>query len=103
MGWTETHQRWQVLREVEAELAVSLAAGPVVRLPWREEYAALFGDRATLVAMLRYRLRLAEEAQLDPRLPEDVREEQQRLLAARTAGVRRLLEQYDAGGVHVAA
>lgn len=98
MGWSETHQRWQVLREVETELAASTS----VRLPWREEYVALFGDRDTLVAMLRYRLRLAQEAQVDLWLPEEVREDQQRRLAARTAGVRRLLEEYD-GGVHAAA
>ena len=99
MGWTETHRRWQALRELEAELAVS----PVVRLPWRDEYAELFGDRETLLSMLRYRLRLAREAQLDPWLPEDLREEQQRSLAARTAGVRRLLEPYAGSRPHVAA
>lgn len=77
---------------------------PVVRLPWREEYAELFGDRDTLVAMLRYRLPLAREAQLDLLLAEDVLAEQRRLPAARTAGVRRLLEEYDAPGrTHVAA
>ena len=99
MGWTETHQRWQALREVEAELAAS----PVVQLPWREEYTALFGDRDTLVAMLRYRLRLASDTQLDTHLPEAVLEEQRHRLAVRSAGVRRLLEQYDARGAHVAA
>lgn len=100
MGWTETHRRWQVLRDVEAELASS----SVPRLPWREEYAALFGDPDTLVAMLRYRLRLTLEAQLDLLLPEDVLDEQRSRLAARTAGVRRLLQDYDAPGrTHVAA
>ena len=99
MGWTETRRRWQVLRELEAELATS----PVVRLPWREEYAELFGDRETLLTMLRYRWRLSREALSDPELPEDVVEDQWRRLEARSAGVRRLLEEYDAGGVHVAA
>lgn len=99
MGWIETRRRWQVLRELEVELAAS----PVVELPWREEYVALFGDRETLLTMLRYRWRLARDAQLDTRLPEAVLEEQRRRLEARSVGVRRLLEHYDAGGAHVAA
>lgn len=88
-----------MLRELEAELATS----PVPRLPWNAELAELFGDRGTLLAMLRYRLRLACEAQLDPWLPEAAAEDQRRRLEARTAGVRRLLEQYDAGGSDAAA
>lgn len=99
MGWTETHRRWQALREVETELATAAE----VRVPWREDYAELFGDPDGLVAMLRYRWQLTCEAQLDPSLNEDVLDAQQRTLASRSTGVRRLLEEYDAGGRHAAA
>jgi hypothetical protein len=94
MGWSETHRRWQVLRELETEL--NRTDGP---LPWNEEYAGLFGDPATLLALLRYRWQLAHDAQDDPYLTEDLREEQQRRLARRFAGVRRILQRYADGGL----
>lgn len=89
MGWSETHRRWQVLRELEVELA------PVgAPLPWSEEYAELFGDRATMLAMLRYRWELARDTQVDPSLPEAVLDEQRRRIDQRFVGVRRILERY---------
>ncbi|QYJ03207.1 hypothetical protein KUV85_12785 [Nocardioides panacisoli] len=98
MGWTDTRRRWQVLREVEAELADGATT-----LPWHEEYAALFGDRDGLLAMLRYRERLSYDAQVDPTLTEPVLEEQRRRLDRRFAGVRRLLAGTRGGGADVAA
>ena len=60
MSWHETHERSQVLHEVEAVLATD----PHAELPWSDEHARLFGDRAGLAEFLRYRwhLRLAEPA-----------------------------------------
>lgn len=101
MGWTETHRRWQVLRDLEAELT----RDPMLQeLPWREEYADLFGDRETLMAMMRYRWKLTREAQLDSHLPEDVLALHERRLERRFAGVRRLLEtRAGSGSADVAA
>jgi hypothetical protein len=103
MGWSETHRRWQVLRELEADL--SRTDGP---LPWNQEYADLFGDRAAMLAMLRYRWELARDAQVDPSLPEHVLDEQRRRIDGRFAGVRRILQRYADAGIadgnaHVAA
>lgn len=102
MGWSETHRRWQVLRRLETELARADAP-----LPWSEEHADLFGDRATMLAMLRYRWELARDAQVDPSLPEAVLDEQRRRIDERFAGVRRILERYahlaEDGSDHVAA
>lgn len=88
MTWNETHRRWQTLRSIEEHLASSETAD----LEWREEYAELFGDRAGLVAALRYRWLLARNAQLDTHLPEGALEETRQVLARRARGVRRLLE-----------
>jgi hypothetical protein len=99
MGWTETRRRWQILREIEE----SLHHG-ATELPWTEEYAALFGEPSALLAMVRYRWQLAYDTQVDSHLHEHVLEEQRRRLDVRLAGVRRLLEAYDArGGADVAA
>ena len=65
MTWTETHRSWQALQEVEA----LVNEHPAEALPWKAEYADLFGDRAGLLTMLRYRWRNTHEAQLDTRLP----------------------------------
>ena len=92
MGWTETHRRWQALREIET----MANAGTLDALPWTAEYAELFGDPDHLVAALRSRWVQARRAQLDSHLPERVLEEQWRRLRARHAGVLRLLEEYGA-------
>lgn len=93
MTWHETRRRWQILRTVEDDLASG-----ATELPWSEEYADLFGDREGLVAMLRYRLQVSYDAQVDTNLSEDVLEEQRRRLDARAAGVRRLLASGETGG-----
>lgn len=86
MTWNETHRRWRALREIEENLADGRS-----ELAWTEEYAELFGDRAGLVAALRYRWQLSRDAQLDTHLPEHVLEEQRRRLDHRARGVLRLL------------
>ncbi|WP_156391773.1 MULTISPECIES: hypothetical protein [unclassified Nocardioides] len=91
MTWTETHRRWQALRTIEEQLAT--ATKP--ELPWNDELALVFGDRASLLAALRYRLRLAVNTQMDTHLPEAVLEEQRAHLVARTQGVLRLLQAED--------
>ena len=91
MGWTETHSRWQALQEIEA-LANESGSGEV---PWNERYAAIFGDRAGLVAALRHRWEQTRRAQLDLELPEAVLEEQCLRITARQAGVLRVLERHD--------
>lgn len=97
MTWNETHRRWQALRTIEEQLAT--AGRP--ELPWSEDLAEIFGDRAGLVAALRYRLRLAVDTQMDTHLPEAVLEEQRAQLTARARGVLRLLAaEADAGPMH---
>lgn len=90
MTWHETHLRWQALRAIEA----AADQDPTGTLPWDEEYAALFGSRANLLAALRYRWNLAREAQLDSRLDEDELEAARRDLSARQAGVLRILTRH---------
>lgn len=91
MTWTETHRRWQALREIE-----TLAnASDVASLPWSDEYAELFGTPDDLVATLRYRWKLTRDAQLDTHLTEETLEDQRRRLLERNAGVLRLLRSYD--------
>ena len=90
MSWTETHRRWQALQEIEA-----LASAGCDELPWNTEYAEIFGDRDSLAAALRYRLKLAHDAQLDTHMAEPVIEEQRLRLVERNAGVIRLLRNHD--------
>jgi hypothetical protein len=91
MTWTDTHRRWQVLHEIE-ELA---ADRTVEELPWRPQYAALFGTPDGLAAALRTRVEQTRQAQLDTHLPEPVLEENWHRLEARHAGVLRLLERHE--------
>ncbi|GAA3535581.1 hypothetical protein [Nocardioides daeguensis] len=88
MTWTETRRRWQALRAIEQELGATDRPA----LPWNDELALIFGDRAGLRAALRYRWRLAVTTQLDTHLPERVLEEQRRLLAERARGVLAVLD-----------
>jgi hypothetical protein len=76
------------MREIEEVLAADPQAG----LPWNEDYAELFGDRAGLVAALRYRWELARTTQDDPTLRRPARDEQLRRLVARSRGVLRVLD-----------
>ncbi|HYG94805.1 MAG TPA: hypothetical protein VD859_14590 [Nocardioides sp.] len=94
MTWTETHRRWQAMREIEEQLARDPGAG----LPWKKEYDDLFGDRTGLVAALRYRWELSYTTQQDPTLRKPVRDDYLRRLAARSRGVLRLLDREDPTG-----
>jgi hypothetical protein len=92
MTWHETRARWRILREI-AEASTHDASGT---LPWTEEYAEVFGDRDALVAALRYRLTNTQRAQTDMFLTEPVLEERLDDMAARHAGVVRILERHEA-------
>ncbi|MDP3891868.1 hypothetical protein [Nocardioides sp.] len=92
MTWSETHRRWAVLREVLEALETHPDGG----LPWRDEYADVFGDREGLLTALRYRWQLIARAQYDPDLPEPVLEAHWRDLTARHAGLLRVLRRFPA-------
>ncbi|QWF77819.1 hypothetical protein [Amycolatopsis sp. CA-230715] len=62
MGWQEAHRYYAALREVERELDRT-ADGAV---PWRAEYAEIFGDRRGLLLALRRRWDLMVQAQVEP-------------------------------------
>ena len=98
MTWTQTHQRHRIICEVEA----AATADPTGTLPWRDEYADLFGDRDGLLAALRHRWERTCQAQLDSHLPEDVLDERYRELHRSNAGVLRILDRY-AGGARASA
>ena len=68
MTWHETRARWRILREI----AAASDHDPTGALPWNDEYAEVFGDRESLVAALRYRWTVAQQAQLDVFLIEPV-------------------------------
>lgn len=94
MSWTETHRRWQALREIEtwAEATGSDA------LPWSGEYAEIFGDPAGLAAALRYRWQLTVSAQLDADTPAELAE-RRRELRTRHAAILRILARIDRDGL----
>ncbi len=100
MTWSETKRRWRILREIEEVFL----ADPGAELPWSEEYADLFGDRAGLVASLRYRWQLTRDAQLDTYSPEPAWDEQHHRVERRTRELIRILDSAaarDQGGAHV--
>ncbi len=90
MTWTETHERYRIIREVEA----AAMADPTGTLPWRDEYAASFGDREGLLFALRHRWERTCQAQLDTHLPEHVLDERYRELHRANAAVLRILDRY---------
>lgn len=92
MSWTQTHRRWEALKEIEA-----LAAAGCTELPWTAEYAELFGDRDGLAAHLRYRWNLTQSTQLDTHLTETVLEEQRARLIERHSDVLRLVQAHEQG------
>lgn len=67
MTWTQTHERYRLLNEAEAELR----AGSARRLPWSAAYAEAFGTPERLVQALRHRWRIRFQAQLDPALSQE--------------------------------
>ncbi|KAA1420196.1 hypothetical protein F0U44_07155 [Nocardioides humilatus] len=88
MTWSETKLRWRVMREIE-DLFLS---DPAAELPWREDYAELFGDRDGLTKALRYRWQLSRDAQLDTYAPEAAWDEQVSRLDLRTRMLIRRLD-----------
>jgi hypothetical protein len=85
MGWTQTHQYYAALREVEAELD---RGGEI---PWRTEWAELFGDPEGLVTAVVRRWRVLAEAQLaDVFEPAGTSPEE---LAAAHPGLARIVEE----------
>ena len=94
MTWTETHERHRIIREVVA----TAATDPTGTLPWRDEYAAHYGDRDGLLFALRHRWERTCQAQLDTHLPEEVLDERYRDLHRSNAGVLRILDRYAGGG-----
>ena len=102
MTWSETKRRWRILREIE-DLFVT---DPAADLPWTEEYAELFGDRAGLVAALRYRWQLTRDAQLDTYSSEPAWDEQHRRVERRTRNLLAILDRAaarDQGGERAVA
>ncbi|SOD70505.1 hypothetical protein SAMN05892883_0199 [Jatrophihabitans sp. GAS493] len=84
MNWTQTHQRYQALREIESELDLRLDG----ELPWRPGYAAVFGDRDGLLFALQLQWNVAAQAQLDEQfLDAEELEQARRELAARHPGL----------------
>jgi hypothetical protein len=89
MSWQRTHDWWDALREAEA------AIDRDGMLPWRARYERLFGDRHGLLLALRYRWSLLVEAQVDPTLPEHLRDQMRRDLTARHTRLLRVLDSLD--------
>ena len=90
MTWTETHERYRIIREV-VEAAEADSTGT---LPWREEYATHFGDRDGLVKVLRSRWQHTCEAQLDSNLTDAELQAAHRRLLKIHAPVLRILDSY---------
>jgi hypothetical protein len=84
MSWNRTHEWWQALREVSAEIELRQDA----TLPWQPRYAEIFGDRAGLRRALGYRWTLMQQAQVDG----DRRSATSAELAARNLGLLLVLD-----------
>ncbi|HEY4458509.1 MAG TPA: hypothetical protein VGN81_29625 [Pseudonocardiaceae bacterium] len=69
MGWPETHRYYAALRTVEEELD---RTGDGL-LPWRAEYAEIFGDRHGLLLALSRRWQVLVQAQVERLYDEDGR------------------------------
>ncbi|MEI7056258.1 hypothetical protein WBG06_10615 [Nocardioides sp. CCNWLW239] len=67
MTWTQTHERYRLLNQAEAELRTGIAP----RLPWSAEYVEAFGTPERLAQALRHRWRIRFQAQLDPALSQE--------------------------------
>ena len=67
MGWPETHRYYDALRAVEEEL--DRTDGDA--LPWRAEYAEIFGDRHGLLLALSRRWQVLVQAQVERPHDED--------------------------------
>ena len=93
MTYQETHQRYLALREIEA----AAARNPDGTLPWKAEYAGLFGSRDGLLQALRHRWDLMTQAQLDPELDERLLDELALRLRHRNRGLLAILNRAEHG------
>ena len=92
MTWTETHERYRIIREV-VRAAEADSTGTLL---WREEYAEHFGDRDGLVNALRTRWQHTCEAQLDSNMSEAELQTAHRQLLNTHAAVLRVLDNHRA-------
>jgi hypothetical protein len=92
MTWTETHERFRIIREVVA----AAEADPTGTLLWRDEFAELFGNREGLINALRSRWQHTCEAQLDSDMSEAELQEAHRKLLRTHAAVLRVLDNHRA-------
>jgi hypothetical protein len=92
MTWTETHERYRIIREV----VEAAQADPTGELPWRVEYAASFGTPEGLVAALRQRWQRTCEAQLEAHLSDKELQVVHRRLMNDNAAVLRVLDRFAA-------
>jgi hypothetical protein len=99
MSWTETHERYRIIREVVAAAEKDRTG----TLPWRDEYATSFGTPDGLVAALRQRWQRTCEAQLESSLSDDEIQKRHRELLLEHAGVLRILDRYVAVAPRVPA
>ena len=90
MCWTETHERYRIIREV----VEAADADPTGALPWRPEYTAYFSTPEVLVAALRQRWQRTCEAQLEAHLSDEELQKRHRKLMADNAGVLRVLDRF---------
>jgi len=90
MSWTETHERYRIIREV----ITAAEADPTGTLPWRAEYAELFGTPDGLVAALRQRWQRTCQAQLEAHLSDEEIQERHRQLMDDHAAVLRILDRH---------
>lgn len=89
MSWTRTHEWWQALLEVVAEIEHRQDG----TLPWQPRYAEIFGDRDGLRRALAYRWTLIQQAQVEEPYEANGRPSREALtLAARHRAVRRVLD-----------
>ncbi len=92
MTWTETHERYRIIREV----VTAAEADSTGTLLWREEFAQYFVDRDALVNALRTRWQHTCEAQLDSEMTDAELQVAHRKLLKAHAGVLRVLDNYRA-------
>jgi len=90
MTWSETHERYRIIREVVA----AAEADPTGTLPWRVEYAPLYGTPEGLVNALRTRWQRTCEAQLEAHLSDEEIQERHRKLMVEHAAVLRILDTF---------
>jgi hypothetical protein len=90
MSWTETHERYRIIREV----VEAAEADPTGTLPWRVEYVTLFGTPDGLVAALRQRWQRTCQAQLEAHLSDAELQARHRQLMADNAAVLRVLDRH---------